>query len=94
MVFFGKCKYLHSIYIYILCSIYIQDSIGYLLGAHFSKNSISLKQIEIFQFCLKYDICGDSPSHGWLGIWVDGWVIRWGQVESLKIKTKGNNPMF
>ena len=53
--------------------------------------------MEIFQFGLKFDICGDSPTHGkvygwlggwvvgWMGGWVDRWVNGWGQVKSLKI---------
>ena len=29
-----------------------------------TKNQINLDLIKIFQFCLKFDICGDSPTHG------------------------------
>ena len=36
-----------------------------------------------------FEICGDSPTHGWVynfvGGWVGGWVDGWGQVKSLKI---------
>ena len=56
-----------------------------LWGAHFSKNSVSLEQIEIFQFCLKIQHVWRLP-HPWVGVWVVGWVDGWGQVKSLKIE--------
>ena len=58
---------------------------GSLWGAHFSKNSVSLEQIEIFQFCLKIQHLWWLP-HPWVGVWVVGWVDGWGQVKSLKIE--------
>ena len=42
---------------------------GSLWGAHFSKNSVSLEQIEIFQFCLKIRHLWRLP-HPWVGVWV------------------------
>ena len=56
-----RCKYLHSIY--------SQESSGALCGACFNKNSISLEQIEIFQFCLKILHLWRLP-HPWVGGWV------------------------
>ena len=38
-----------------------------------TKNQINLDLIKILQFRLKFDICGDSPTHGW-GVWVVGWM--------------------
>ena len=58
---------------------------GSLWGAHFSKNSVSLERIEIFQFCLKIQHLWWLP-HPWMGVWVVGWVDGWGQVKSLKIE--------
>ena len=62
---------------------------GSLRGAHFSKNSVSLEQIEIFQFCLKIQHLW-RLSHPWVGVWVVGWVVGWvdgwGQVKSIKIQ--------
>ena len=49
------------------------------------QNSIALELIKIFQFCLKFEICGDSPTHGWVYNLVGGWVDGWGQVKSLKV---------
>ena len=37
-----------------------------------SKNQINLDLIKIFEFCLKVDICGDSPTHEWEGGWMGG----------------------
>ena len=52
-----------------------------------TKNRINLGLIKIFQICLKFDICGDSPPMGGcMGGWVDGWVNGWDQVKSLKIE--------
>ena len=54
-----------------------------------NQNSIALELIEIFQFRLGFEICGDFPTHGWVydlvGGWVGGWVDGWGQVKTLKI---------
>ena len=32
------------------------------------------------------EICGDSPTYGWVHGLVGGWVNGWGQVKSLKIE--------
>ena len=58
---------------------------GSLWGAYFSKNSVSLEQIKIFQFCMKIQHLWRHPNP-WVGVWVVGWVDGWGQVKSLKIK--------
>ena len=58
---------------------------GSLWGAHFSKNSVSLERIEIFQFCLKIRHLWWLP-HPWVDVWVVGWVDGWGQVKLLKIE--------
>ena len=39
-----------------------------------TKNQINLDLIKIFQFCLKFDICGDSPTNGWVHGWLGGRV--------------------
>ena len=54
-----------------------------------TKNQINLDLIKIFQFCLKFDICGDGDGDGgfvrqskqgvttlcsWVGVWVVGWM--------------------
>ena len=56
---------------------------GVTMGAHFSKNSVTLERIEIFQFCLKIQHLWRLP-HPWGG-WFGG-LMAWGQVKSLKIK--------
>ena len=50
-----------------------------------TKNTISLEQIEIIQFCFKMRICGDSPTIGWVYGLVNGCIEGWGHVKSLKI---------
>ena len=42
---------------------------GSLWGAHFSKNSVSLEQNEIFQFCFQDSTSVEAPPPmgGWLG---------------------------
>ena len=49
-----------------------------LQGAQIIKNAIKLESIKIIQFCLKFEICKDFPTHGrvhgLVGGWVDGWV--------------------
>ena len=47
--------------------------VGSLWEARFSKNSVSLEWIEIFQFCLKIWHLLRLP-HPWVGVWVVGWV--------------------
>ena len=54
-------------------SIYSQESSGSLWEAHFSKNSVSLEWIEIFQFCLKIWHLLRLP-HPWVGVWIVWWV--------------------
>ena len=63
-----KCKYLHSIY--------GQECSGSLWGTHFTKNSVSLEWIKIFQFCLNIWHLLRLP-HPWVGVWVVGWMDGW-----------------
>ena len=37
-----------------------------------TKNLINLDLIEVIQFCLKFMICRDTPTHGWVVGWVSG----------------------
>ena len=59
-------------------------------GPQITKNAIRFELIEIFNSISRFEICGDSPTYGWVqglvGGWVDGWVNGWHQVKSLKIK--------
>ena len=72
-------KVFHNHFLY-LHSIYSQENSGSLWEAHFSKNSVSLERIEIFQFRLKIWHLWRLP-HPWVGVWVvgcmGGWVYGW-----------------
>ena len=48
--------------------------LGGLMGGsgQITQNQINLDLIEIFQFCLKIQHCGDSPTHGWVYGWLGG----------------------
>ena len=58
---------------------------GSLWGAHFSKNSVSLERIEIFQFCFKiWHLAWHGPPMGCMGGWL-GWWVGSGQITKNRI---------
>ena len=47
-----------------------------------TNNLIDLDLIDMIQFCLKIQICRDTPPvGGCVGGWVGQWVNGWGQVK-------------
>ena len=44
-----------------------------------------LNESRYFHSVWTFEICGDSPTHGWV-YGVVGWVNKWGHVKSLKIE--------
>ena len=66
---------------------WVSGSMGQWVGSgQMTNNLINLDLIDIIQFCLKIQICRDTPPMGgcvggWVGQWVNGWVNGWGQVK-------------
>ena len=57
-------------------------SVGQWVGSgQMTNNLINLDLIDIIQFCLRFMICRDTPTHGWvcgsLGGSVGQWVNQW-----------------
>ena len=50
-----------------------------------TKNWINLDLIEIFQFYWRFNICGDSPTHGWVYGWLGGLMGGSGQITQNQI---------
>ena len=86
MVFFGKCKYLHSLYRFFVLFISkrVEVHYGELVSVKFNKFRTNRDISILFQDLTSVET--PPPMGGCVGGWVDGWVNESGQVKSLKIK--------